>query len=108
MNEQEFDRLATDTISHIENALEKAIDQAGADVEYEMVGGILTIEFDNGSKIIVNKQGAAQQIWVAAKSGGFHYSFDNGAWRNDQTRQELFAEISHLASAQAGTELRLG
>lgn len=108
MNEQEFDRAATDTIARIEDALEQAIDRAGADIEYETVGGILTIDFENGSKVIVNKQGAARQIWVAAKSGGFHYSFDNGAWRNDQTGAELFAELSRLVSAQAGTKLHLG
>lgn len=106
LTEQEFKRIADDTIARIEGAL----DAIGADdIDYETVADILTLEFANGSKIIVNKQAAARQLWVAARAGGFHYDYDAtaGVWRNDQGGGELFAELSALIAQQAGTAVRL-
>jgi CyaY protein len=105
MNEAEFKRQFEATLL----ALEQAIENSGADIEFETANDILTLEFPNGSKIIVNAQSAVHQLWVAARSGGFHFNFDtaSGTWRNDQSGAELFAELSHLASAQAGTPVAL-
>ena len=105
MNEAEFHQRVVDTLRKIEHAVE----HSGTDIEFENAGEILTLDFANGSKIIINKQGAARQIWVAAKSGGFHYGFDagSGQWRNDQNGAELFAELSRLASQQAGEEVEI-
>ena len=105
MNEAEFHRAATAML----NRIEQAVEASGADIDYENAGEILELEFTNRSKIIINKQGAAKQIWVAAKSGGFHYNYDTGTqqWRNDQSGAELFSELSRLASEQAGKSVRL-
>ncbi|OGI55916.1 MAG: iron donor protein CyaY, partial [Candidatus Muproteobacteria bacterium RBG_19FT_COMBO_61_10] len=66
--------------------IEQAVEDSGVDIDFENAGDILTLEFSNGSKIIINKQSAANQIWVAARAGGFHYSFDaaKNLWINDQ------------------------
>jgi iron-sulfur cluster assembly protein CyaY len=106
MNEAEFHKSVTATLLRIEQAVENC----GVDIEFENAGDILTLEFANGSKIIINKQGAANQIWVAAKSGGFHYNYDAaaGQWRNDQNGAELLSELSRLASDQAGARIALG
>jgi CyaY protein len=105
MNEAEFQRAATATL----NRIEQAVEACGADIEFENAGEILELEFANRSKIIINKQGAAKQIWVAAKSGGFHYSYDAGTqqWRNDQSGAELIDELSRLLSEQAGARIAL-
>ena len=103
MNESEFDKRATDTLLRIEQAIE----ESGADIDFEGTGGILTLEFGNGTKIIINKQGAAKQIWVAAKSGGFHYGFVDGQWVNDQGGGELMSELSRLVREQSGEEVEL-
>lgn len=103
MNESEFDKRATDTLLRIEQAIE----ESGADIDFEAAGGILTLEFGNGSKIIVNKQGAAKQIWVAAKSGGFHYGYADGEWINDQNGEELMSELSRLVSEQSDEDVTL-
>ena len=105
MNEAEFQRLAIATL----NRIEQAVEACGADIEFENAGEILELEFTNRSKIIINKQAAAKQIWVAAKSGGFHYSYDAGTqqWRNDQNGTELFGELSRLVSEQAGVSIQL-
>jgi CyaY protein len=106
MNEADFHKSVTATLLQIEQKIE----HCGVDIEFENAGDILTLEFVNGSKIIINKQGAANQIWVAAKSGGFHYNLDPAThhWRNDQSGAELLAELSRLVSEQAGTHVTLG
>jgi CyaY protein len=105
MTDAEFDRHASDTLLHIEHAIERS----GADIEFENTGGILTLEFVNGTQIVINKQGAAKQIWVAAKAGGFHYSRDrqSGKWIDDHRGTELFADLSRLTSQQAGDAVHL-
>ncbi|HEY5682707.1 MAG TPA: iron donor protein CyaY [Sulfuricaulis sp.] len=104
MNESDFEKQANDTLLRIENAIEAS----GADIDFEAAGGILTLEFGNGTKIIINKQGAASQIWVAAKSGGFHYGWVEGHWINDQSGEELMSELSRLVSEQSGEDVDLG
>ncbi len=99
MTESEYNQLAGETLTRIEHAL----DECGADIDYDLgAGGVLELSFENGSKIIVNKQGAAQEIWIAAKSGGFHYGWKDGAWRSARDGGELFADLGRLASEQAG------
>lgn len=104
MNESEFDKKATDTLLTIEQGIE----ESGADIDFEAAGGILTLEFANGTKIIINKQGTARQIWVAAKSGGYHYGFVNGQWINDQGGGELMSELSQFIREQSDEEVNLG
>ena len=103
MNESEFDKKATDALLYIEQAIE----ESGADIDFEGTGGMLTLEFENGSKIIINKQGAVRQIWVATKSGGFHYGFVNGRWINDQGGGELMSELSRFIREQSGEDVVL-
>jgi len=104
MTESEYTRLADDTLRGIENAIE----QADGDFDYELSeGGILQIEFADDSVIVVNKQAAAQEIWVAAKSGGFHFRWDGEVWRDTRSQEELFAALSRFASAQSGSAVVL-
>ena len=100
MEEREFEALATQALQRIERALE----ESGIDADFELKeGGVLELEFGNGSKIIVNRHGAAREIWVAARSGGFHFRWDGSAWRDTRDGGELFAALSRLVSAQSGT-----
>jgi len=104
MDEREFDTRATAALE----ALERALEASGADVDFELkAGGILEIEFDDGSKVIVNRHGAAREIWVAARSGGFHFRWDGTAWRDTRSGTELFAALSDLLSRQLGGGIRL-
>lgn len=99
MNETEFATLAGEALAKIEQGLELS----GADLDFELAtGGVLEIEFADGGKIIVNRHGVAQEIWVAAKSGGFHFRYDGEAWRDTRDGEELLSKLSRLVSAQAG------
>src|SRR6478752_4655545 len=108
MTETEFQALAEQTLNSIESALEKASSNSDLDVECKRSGNVLEIEFvDNGSKIIVNSQAPLQEMWVAARAGGFHYKRVGSEWRNTRDDSELFASLSGYASQQGGAAVTL-
>ncbi len=108
MSEKEFLDLAETTLNTIEAAMDRLNDEDVIDVECKRSGNVLEIEFiDNGSKIIINSQAPMKEMWVAAKSGGFHYKHVGGAWRNTRDGSELYAALSALASAQGGATVNL-
>ena len=105
MNESDFEARADALLQQIETALEKS----DADFDFALIStGVLEIEFSDGSKIIVNRHVAAQEIWVAARSGGFHFRWDGAAWVDTRDGTELMEKLSVLASQQAGESISLG
>lgn len=99
MEESAFNALAEVELERIEAALEAS----GAELDIEnKPGGIIEIEFENGSKVIVNRHSAAREIWVAAKSGGFHFRHQDGRWVSARDGVELYALLSRVVSDQAG------
>jgi len=104
MTESEFEALAGATLA----ALESAFEASAPDADVQTKGaGVLEIEFDDGSKMVINRHGAAREIWVAARTGGFHFRYDGTAWRDTRDGTELFAAVSRLASQQAGSPVVL-
>lgn len=106
MDEQEFTRRADAELVRIEAALEAAVGQADFDVEIKP-GGVIEIECENGSKIIINRHGAAREIWLAAKSGGYHFRPENGRWLDASNGEELLAAIARTLSEQTGASVNL-
>ena len=104
MTESEFESLAGAALAALESAFEASLPDA--DIQTKGTG-VLEIEFDNGSKMVINRHGAAREIWVAAKSGGFHFRHDGAVWRDTRDGTELFAAVSKLASQQGGTPVVL-
>ncbi len=98
MTESEFMRQSEATLG----ALESAIEAVDAGIDFTRSGSVLTLELDNDTKIVVNTQLPTRQIWVAARSGGFHFSFDGQRWRDTREGTELFAALSRLVSLQGG------
>ena len=108
MTDSEFLTLAERTLSAIEAALDQPVLLDIVDVECSRSGNVLEIELvDNGSKIIVNSQAPLHEMWVAAKSGGFHYKHDGTAWRNTRDQSELFAALSSMLSQQGGSPVAI-
>jgi CyaY protein len=89
-------------------AVERELDDIDADIEVERAGNVLTLEFESGTKIIVNLQPAMQEIWIAAKAGGFHFKFDSqaGNWLDTRNGTEFFAALSDYATQQAGEPVK--
>lgn len=104
MSEEEFNRLAEAALLQ----LEQAVEASGVDADIELKeGGILELEFADGSKMIINRHGAAREIWVAARSGGYHFRYAEGRWINTRGGEELFAALSTYISQQAGESIVL-
>jgi len=101
MTESEFLILAESCLAQVEEMFEKAFDNDELDVECSRSGNVLTIEFvNNGSKMIVNSQAPMQEMWLAARSGGFHYKYDGQHWLNTRDGSELFATLARLGKEQ--------
>jgi CyaY protein len=103
MTECEFLAAAEAVLAQVETAVE----DCGADVDCDRSGNVLTLQFDDGSKIIVNLQTPMSEIWVAARSGGFHYRLQGNAWRDTRDNSELFEALSRFATQQAGEPVTL-
>jgi CyaY protein len=104
MNESEFNKLADATLA----AIEQAVERCGADIDFELqAGGVLELEFADGSKVVINRHGVAQEIWVAARSGGFHFRPEHGRWIGTRDGIELMTALESLLSQQAGTVVSL-
>ena len=87
--------------------IEEALDDGDADVDAEISGGILTLEFANHSKVIINRQTFNREIWVAAKSGGFHFRFDGAAWRDTRSEESLASLLSRIISEQSDSVMSI-
>lgn len=105
MTEPEYLDRAEAALAAIERACDRINDETDADVDNQRVGGMITITFGNGSQVIVNLQKPLQEIWLAARSGGYHYKHDGLAWIDTKTGEELFANLTREASVQAGAPL---
>lgn len=104
MDETEFAALAEQALERIDASLE----ESGVDADVELKpGGVIEIEYTDGSRMIINRHAAAREIWVAARAGGFHFRWDGSAWRDTREGTELFAALSKLVSAQSGRPVRL-
>ncbi len=104
MTESEFEALADAAIA----ALEDALEASALDVDIETKGpGMLQVEFADGGQIVINRHTAARELWVAARSGGFHFRYDAGKWRDTRDGAEFFASLSRLCSTQSGTPVIL-
>ncbi len=100
MNESEFNQAADATLMAIEEAVEALQDEH--DIDFEMSSGILTLTFASGSKVIINRQIATREIWVAARSGGFHLGRQHEDWFCNTTQESLPDLLSRVCSEQSG------
>ena len=103
MNESEFHRAVEAVLSRIEAAVEDS-----EALEADLESGILTVTCPDGSRVIVNRQTPNREIWVAARSGGFHFTFRDGAWRDTRSAEELFASLARVIEAQSGERIAFG
>ena len=101
MTASEFDDLAEDTLL----AIEAQVEAADGDLDFEMAAGILTLTAPNGTRIIVNRQPATQEIWVAAKSGGYHCGRDGDVWRCRLTGETLQQLLTRVIAEQGGGDI---
>jgi CyaY protein len=105
LSEREFDDVADKTLRSMVNAL-AAIEQG---FEADLQSGILTIEFEDGAKYIVNSHRAARQIWMAADRTAWHFDYlaQKGRWVASKTGDELWSTVQRVVSRKLGEEVAL-
>jgi CyaY protein len=95
MTEAEFLACYKQTLAAIEDTVEAAV-QADMEIDYESGNDMLTLMFSNGSVAIISRQSAIHQLWLAARSGGFHFEFNGTNWLctlNGRSLQDMLSEI---------------
>jgi len=104
MDDKRFERLAYDELGRVEQAV-GALDGVDAD----LADGILTLEFDEGPKVVVNSHSAARQIWLAANLAAAHFSPDEktGRWFDSKTGEELWDRLQTILAERLGHPVKL-
>jgi CyaY protein len=112
IDDKQFYQLGSNLLQSIEVALESADDELDLDLDVERQGGnVINIRFRDKSVIVVNTQAPLHEIWVAAKSGGYHYrwagTMSQPLWQDTKTGKELLSDLSEFASTQAGQPVKI-
>jgi CyaY protein len=105
MTDLEFMDRAETLLKAIESRCDRINEETDADIDNQRVGGMITLTFGNRSQIVVNLQKPLHEVWLAARSGGYHYRFDGAQWADTKGQGEFFSSLSRCASEQAGVPL---
>ncbi len=112
IDDKQFYQLGSNLLHSIEVALETADEALDLDLDIERQGGnVINIRFKDKSVIVINTQPPLHEIWVAAKSGGYHYrwagTLAQPLWLDTKTGKELLSDLTEFASAQAGQTVKM-
>ena len=100
-SDTEFITATDATLGAIGEALDAALADSEVDLDWSLNDGILEIECEDGSKLILNRHVANRELWVAARAGGFHFRPQEGSWRDTRSGAELSAALTQLLLTQA-------
>lgn len=108
MDEALFKQLAQQELHTLEMRIEAAIEQADADCDVQMsADGILEVELEDGSKLVINQHAAMQEIWVAARTGAHHFRPADGRWVNTRDGRDLHEALAEMLATLSGGALKL-
>jgi CyaY protein len=102
----DYQRLTAAVLSAIEAAADRWLQADVIDIDTQRTGGLLELVFPDDSRLIVNTQPPLQEIWLAARAGGYHYRHVQGRWLDTRDGSEFFESLTRHASTQAGKPLR--
>ena len=105
LTEQAFERVADEALQKLDVAL---TDLDGLEANLQM--GILTLEFPDGTRYVVNSHRAARQIWMAAEHNAWHFDYRpaEGRWIAAKNGDELRGTIASVLSRKLGHPVDLG
>jgi CyaY protein len=106
LTDADYDAKTAAVLSRIEGQVDAWLDEDVVDIDQHRTGGLLELQCPGGSKLIINTQPPLQEIWLAARRGGFHFKYVEGQWLDTRDGQEFFAKLSAEASFQCGLPLR--
>jgi CyaY protein len=105
MTDPEFMDHAEALLQTVEVCCDRMNEMDDVDVDNQRVGSMVTLSFPNRSQIIINLQKPLHEVWIAARSGGYHFRWQDGVWEDTKGQGEFFVTLSKDASAQAGLPL---
>jgi CyaY protein len=105
MTDLEFLDQAERLLAGVEISSDRLNDDTDADIDNQRTGGMVTLTFPNRSQIVINLQKPLQEVWLAARCGGFHYRFDGEHWMDSKGQGEFWESLSRYATEQAGQDL---
>jgi CyaY protein len=105
MTDLDYLDRAEAVLKAVELACDRINDESDADVDNQRTGGMITLTFANRSQIIINLQKPLQEIWMAARAGGFHFKCSDAGWLDTKDQGEFFDKLSRYATEQAGEPL---
>lgn len=106
LTDTEFHALANSVLLSVEATVDRWLQDDVVDIDSHRTGGLLELSFPNGSKLVLNTQPPLHELWLAARSGGYHYKHVNGQWLDTREGREFFDSLSACASEQSGLALR--
>jgi CyaY protein len=106
MTDLEYLDQAETLLKAVEAHCDRMNDESDADIDNQRVGAMVTLTFANRSQIVINLQKPLQEVWLAAKAGGYHYQFVDGQWMDTKGQGEFFAQLTRQSTAQSGMDLQ--
>jgi CyaY protein len=106
MDKQQYSRLADACLKRVADWLE---DFDPDELDYKESDGVVTLEFADGTRYVLNRQAAASQMWFAAGARAWHYDYDSGrdAWLDDRDKHSLLENIGSVVSKKLGRAVKL-
>jgi len=108
MTDLEYFEQAERVLAAVELGCDRINEKTDADLDSQRTGNMVTLTFSNRSQIIINLQKPLQEIWMAAKAGGFHYKLVDQSWLDTKSGSDFFGDLSRYASEQSGEVLVFG
>ena len=105
MTDLEFMDHAEQLLLAVERSCDRINDTSDADVDSQRSGGMVTLAFPNRSQIVINLQKPLHEVWMAARSGGYHYRFDGAQWQDTKGQRDFYTQLTQDACAQSGLSL---
>ncbi len=106
LTDAQYHQRASGVLASIESTVDRMLQDDVIDIDAQRTGGLLELEFPNGSKIVVNLQPPLHELWLAARAGGYHFRHAEGHWFDTRDGTEFFETLSREATAQAGRAIR--
>lgn len=105
ITDAQFRELSAQVLALVEQTTDRWLQQDVVDIDSQRTGGLLELSFPNGSRIVINTQPPLHELWLAARSGGYHFKHVDGRWLDTREGREFFDLLSACASEQAAREL---
>ncbi len=99
MDEATFERAADALLRRVLDVVEAS----GADVDAELQGAVLTLDFADGRQMLLNRHGPNRQVWLSSPlSGARHFAAFGDGWRDTRDGRMLAAVLAEDFAVLAG------